>query len=279
MTQYRNSRSRPLTARSVIASTLLGTDGLALPVQALIRAAELFGIAEGTTRVALSRMVAKGELDTDPGRYRLTGALVERSLAQGAGRRPRPEPWRGDWQMAVVTAEPRAAPDRAALRLAMARLHLAEWREGVWIRPHNLGSPERLPEAARVASEQCTWLTAVLRGDASAGAGLVGRLWDLDRWAADARDLQQEMASTMPSLAVGDAGALRDAFLVAAAVLRLLLADPVMPGPLLPPGWPGADLRRQYDEYEIALQDVMQRWFRASPPRPAPATLASPERS
>src|ERR1700694_5682754 len=44
MTQDRNSR--PLTARSVIASTLLGTAGLALPVPALIRAGELFGIAE-----------------------------------------------------------------------------------------------------------------------------------------------------------------------------------------------------------------------------------------
>jgi phenylacetic acid degradation operon negative regulatory protein len=262
MTQDRNSR--PLTARSVIASTLLGTAGLALPVPALIRAGELFRIAEGTTRVALSRMVARGELNAEVGRYRLTGALVERSLAQEAGRHPRPEPWQGAWQLAVVTSERRSAADRAALRQAMARLHLAEWRQGVWIRPHNLGSPDRLAEAARVAGGQCTWLTAALGDQGPGDAALAARLWDLDRWAADARDLEQEMAATMPSLRAGDAGELRDGFLLAAAVLRLLVADPLLPEPLLPADWPGAALRPQYDDFEGALQDVLRTWFRSS---------------
>jgi phenylacetic acid degradation operon negative regulatory protein len=263
MTQYRNGR--PLTARSVIASSLLGTEGLVLPVRALVRAGELFGIAEGTTRVALSRMVANGELSAEPGRYRLTGGLVERSIAQEAGRRPRPTSWRGDWQMAIVTPERRAATERAALRKAMARLHLAEWREGVWIRPHNLGPPERLAEAARVAGSQCTWLTAVLSGSSGVGAGaaLADRLWDLDRWAADARDLERNMASTLPLLVAGETAALRDGFLLAAAVLRLLSADPLLPDELVPPDWPGATLRVQYDEYEAALQGVLRTWFRA----------------
>lgn len=258
MKQYGNTR--PLTARSVIASTLLGTEGLALPVRALIRAGELFGIAEGTTRVALSRMVANGELQAEGGRYRLKGGLVERSIAQEAGRRPHPESWRGDWQMAVVTSERRPAAERAALRKAMARLHLAEWREGVWIRPHNLGPPSRLAEAARVAGAQCTWVTATLDGISS--VALAAGLWDLAGWAADAGGLQREMAATLPLLRAGEAGTLRDAFLLAAAVLRLLSADPLLPAELLPAGWPGAVLRHRYDRYEAALQGVLRAWFR-----------------
>jgi phenylacetic acid degradation operon negative regulatory protein len=274
MTQDRNNQdegqgpARPLTARSVIASTLLGTDGLALPVPALIRAGELFGIAEGTTRVALSRMVGRGELDAEVGRYRLTGGLVERSIAQDAGRRPRLEPWRGDWQVAVVTTERRTASERAGLRKAMARLHLAEWREGVWIRPHNLGPPERLVEAARVVAEQCTWLTAMLEG--LSPRELAGRLWDLDRWMADANDLEGDMVATMPRLRVGDPGALREGFLLAAAVLRLLAADPLLPDELVPAGWPGAALRLQYDRYEATLQGVLRTWFRSPSRGPAP---------
>ena len=78
---------RPLTARSLVASTLLGTQPPVLPGRVLVRLAELFGIAEGTTRVALSRMVAAGELEVDDGRYRLVGpALLARQATQEHGR-------------------------------------------------------------------------------------------------------------------------------------------------------------------------------------------------
>ena len=62
MATTRNTE-RPLSARSVVASTLLGMRPPRLPTQILVRSGALFGIAEGTTRVALSRMVAAGELE------------------------------------------------------------------------------------------------------------------------------------------------------------------------------------------------------------------------
>ena len=43
---------KPMTARSVVASTLLGIEPPRLPARILVRSGELFGIAEGTTRVA-----------------------------------------------------------------------------------------------------------------------------------------------------------------------------------------------------------------------------------
>jgi phenylacetic acid degradation operon negative regulatory protein len=253
---------RPLSARSVIASTLLGTEGLALPVRVLVRAGDLFGVAEGATRVALTRMVAAGELvaGPGPGEYRLAGQLLERSAAQETGRHPRLQDWDGGWSMAVVAGPPRRPADRAALRIALRRLDLAEWREGVWLRPDNLGPPERLPEAARVAREQCTWLSCRLApGEDRA---MANRLWDLAEWASRARSFGHDLRPSVSRLEEGDPAALRPGFLLAAGALRHLAADPLLPPSLLPGRWPGDQLRDDYDRYEVALQRGLRRFFR-----------------
>ncbi len=87
---------RPMSARSVVASVLLGSHPPELPVAALVHLCSRFGIAEGTTRVALSRMVAAGELAAvEPGAGRRrpatppTGWSVRPSWA-GSGPRTRP---------------------------------------------------------------------------------------------------------------------------------------------------------------------------------------------
>ena len=51
-------------------------------------------------------------------------------------------------------------------------------------------------------------------------------------------------------------------FVTSAAVLRLLQRDPLLPAELLPPGWPGDDLRRAYDRYDAAYRAVWTGWFR-----------------
>ncbi|HMC79555.1 MAG TPA: hypothetical protein VKO35_03315, partial [Acidimicrobiia bacterium] len=133
---------RPLSARSVVASVLLGTHPPRLSAAALVELCGRFGIAGGTTRVALSRMVAAGELAAEDGHYRLVGeALLSRQRAQDAGLDPPVAPWTGGWRMAVVVSAGRAAAERVELRRAFADVRFAEWREGVWLRPDNLGPP------------------------------------------------------------------------------------------------------------------------------------------
>src|SRR5690348_17330709 len=96
---------RPLSARSVLASTLLGIDPPWLPTRLLVRSGELFGIAEGTTRVAVSRMVAAGELVAERDGYGLAGPLLARQDRQRASRRAEQGPWNGRWVLAVVPNE------------------------------------------------------------------------------------------------------------------------------------------------------------------------------
>lgn len=69
---------RPLSARSVLASALLGSDEARLPVSNLVALASLFGISDGAARTCLWRMVSNGELTTDDGSYALAGRLAER---------------------------------------------------------------------------------------------------------------------------------------------------------------------------------------------------------
>ncbi|MGH9247441.1 MAG: PaaX family transcriptional regulator C-terminal domain-containing protein [Acidimicrobiales bacterium] len=238
---------RPLTARSVVLSTLLGTHPPHLPVRNLIRVGELFGIAEGTIRVALSRMVAAGDVAQDDRAYRLAGRLLERQARQDESRSPRTRPWRGEWEIAVVTAERRPAAQRVALRQAMLALRLAELREGTWLRPANL---VRTPELPAIVAGQCTLLRGRPVGDATAVAAA---LWDLEGWAARAAHLQRALR-TVDGLA--------DGFMVSAAVLHHLLADPVLPPELLPDDWPGPELRRLYDRFDANYRRLLREYTR-----------------
>ena len=63
---------RPLGARSVVASTLLGAEAARMPADRLVRAGALFGIADGAIRTALWRMVSAGELVAEDGLYELS---------------------------------------------------------------------------------------------------------------------------------------------------------------------------------------------------------------
>lgn len=221
----------PLTARSVAISALLGYHPPALPVSELVSVGALFGIAERTTRVALTRMAADGDVVASDGVYRLTERLVRRQARQEESSAPEVGAWDGRWEMAVVTADARPLAERVALRRSMVGLRLAELREGVWLRPHNL-----LRRTDDTVTGQCTFFLC----DHPDPHGLTTALWDLPAWADEARRLHVALDGT-DDLAAG--------FLLVAEVFRHLLVDPCLPPELLPPDWPGDELRRRHTAY------------------------------
>lgn len=252
--------ARPLTARSVLASVLLGSEPPWLPTPLLLRTTALFGISDGSTRTALSRMARSGEVVAEGGGYRLAGRLVERQERQTASRQATVRSWDGGWELATVDGdEARAAADRAALREALSALRLAELREGVWARPDNLDAG-RAPAAAVVVARWChRW-----QGAQPQASPDVGDLWDLDAWATAAGELRADMAALADRLGVGDTSVLADGFVTSAAVLRHLQADPLLPAELLPRRWPGPALREDYDRYDAAYRAVLRDWFTAA---------------
>ncbi|WP_432136150.1 MULTISPECIES: PaaX family transcriptional regulator C-terminal domain-containing protein [unclassified Streptomyces] len=232
---------RPLSARSVVLSLLLGADPPELPVKDLVRLVEPFGIGGSTLRAALSRMVTAGDLHRSDGVHRLSDRLLQRRRRQDDAVHPRTRAWHGDWETVVVTATGRGPAERADLRARLTGLRLAELREGVWLRPANLDRPHPagLAEVARC-------FTA--RPD-EPDRELAAALWPLGEWAAAARALLDHTSRT---------AAPADRFTAFAAVVRHLLADPVLPDRLLPADWPGTDLRAAYAAYRAEVMRAVR---------------------
>lgn len=235
---------RPLSARSVALTALLGLHPPELPVSTLVRIGGMFGIAERTTRVALTRMVGDGDLETDDGVYRLTERLLARQAQQDEATSPSTRPWDGFWEMAVVTADSRRLADRVTLRKNMSTLRLAELREGIWIRPANL--VRALSD--EVVEQQCAFFDARYRDP----VGLAESLWDLPAWAAGARRVQRLLDAAGNDLTAG--------LMAAAEVLRHLGNDPVLPPELLPADWPGDSLRRRFADFSQTYAERLHRY-------------------
>lgn len=217
-----------LTARSVVLSVLLGAHPAWATAGELVRLTADFDIRETTLRVALTRMVAAGDLVRSEDGYRLSDRLLSRQRRQDAAINPRLRTWNGVWTVLIITTVGVDARARAVLRAALQDRRFGELREGVWLRPDNLD--DALPP-------EVTDVVRVLRAEDGLPVELAGRLWDIGAWERTARELLETMAGAV-------AGPAR--FMAAARIVRHLLIDPVLPDELLPTGWPGGELRAAY---------------------------------
>ncbi|MGZ4512547.1 MAG: PaaX family transcriptional regulator C-terminal domain-containing protein, partial [Mycobacterium sp.] len=236
--------NRPLSARSVLASALLGSDRGRLTVAELVAVASLFGISPGAARTCLWRMVSNGELTAADGSYTLAGRLAERRQRVDEASRiddATANRWDKTWELAIVALERRSATDRLELRKAAAALHLAELREGVWIRPDNL-DPQRLPTFTAVLDRQCTHFHGAAT---DITADRVRSLFSLDEWADDARALIDAMDAALNRGKRDDSTeSFTYEFALSIAVVRHLQLDPLLPVELTGDRWPGHTLRR-----------------------------------
>ncbi len=246
---------RPFNARSLALSVLLGQEPPVLSTRALTALAELFGIAPGTMRTALSRMVARDELITDGDGYRLVGRLLERKAAQDIGRRPAGTSWNGDWLVAVVTVPRRSVAERRAFRTHMANARMGELRPDTWMRPANLAGPD--------GDDSLALVHGPLTGDDP--VSLARRLWPLDEIGRRAQRLGALVEEALPELTQGRPTALPATIALSAAVVRFLRAEPLLPPTLTPQPWPADALRARYLTFDRAFGRLLGRTVRAQP--------------
>ena len=224
-----------MTARSVVLSVLLGAHPAWATASELIRLTADFDIKEPTVRVALTRMVSAGDLVRSEDGYRLSDRLLGRQRRQDDAINPRLHKWDGAWKTLVITSVGTDARTRAALRNTLQDNRFGELREGVWLRPDNLDTV--LPAHVRQRGRE-------LQTRDDDPADLAARLWDLPGWVRVGHELLDEMNS---------AADIPEQFVTAAAIVRHLLTDPVLPQELLPENWPGAQLREAYNEFAAKL--------------------------
>ena len=224
-----------MTARSVVLSVLLGAHPAWATAAELLRLTADFGIKETALRVALTRMVSAGDLVRSDDGYRLSERLLARQRRQDDAVTPVIRDWDGTWLTIVVTTVGAGARDRAALRTTLQHSRFGELREGVWLRPDNLA--EGLPGDIRGSAR-------MLHARDDAPASLAAALWDLEDWALAGHRLLADMARAKD---------IPERFTAAAATVRHLLTDPVLPAELLPADWPGEDLRTAYKDFVAHL--------------------------
>lgn len=244
---------RRLNARSLALSALLGTHPPALPARAFVALAELFGIADGTMRTALSRLVAGGEIEADNGWYRLSGRLLDRQRAQDIGRRPPAPVWDGRWHTIIAAADQRELADRRMFRAALTQHRFGELRPDTWLRPANLPAPDLAPTAFVVTG-------TLDRADEPA---LAARLWDLDSIADAARHHLARIADLRAGTDLAAHASIPETFTISAAIVRFLRTEPLLPPALTPPVWPADRLRQAYDDLERDLQATLRDFLRA----------------
>ncbi len=244
---------RPLTARSVVLSLLLGRHPARAGVALLVRWCELFEISENATRVALSRMVGHRELTAVNGVYELVGRVRDRQAEQELAVDPPVAEWAGDWHVVVVVASGRPAAERAERRATMRHAHFAELGDAVWVRPDNLAVPPVLVEEL----QSWRWRGAPQDVDPVV---LAARLFDIDALMSRGHRVLARLEATRAQV---DGGDLAGAFVVGAAALQYLRRDPLLPPALIPPGWPGDVLRVAYADFQHHFSDAVSRWYRA----------------
>ncbi len=224
-----------MTARSVVLSVLLGAHPAWATAAELILLTADFDIKEATLRVALTRMVSAGDLVRSADGYRLSDRLLTRQRRQDDAINPQLRTWGGTWTTLVITSVGIDARTRAALRTTLQQKRFAELREGVWLRPDNVKI---------ILPDDVLSRVRVLHGYDDDPAELAGLLWDLPKWAATGEQLLDDMSA---------AADVPGRFVAAAGMVRHLLTDPVLPGELLPDGWPGTTLRDSYAQFAAEL--------------------------
>ncbi|MDH6197928.1 phenylacetic acid degradation operon negative regulatory protein [Mycobacterium frederiksbergense] len=230
-----------MTARSVVLSVLLGAHPAWASAAELIRLTADFDIKESTLRVALTRMVSAGDLVRSEDGYRLSDRLLARQRRQDDAIDPRLRECDGQWLALVITSVGTDARTRAALRNTLQQCRFGELREGVWMRPDNLD--QALPP-------EVTGRVRLLHVRDQDPAGLAATLWDLPGWRRTGEQLLAEMSSATD---------VPGRFAAAAGIVRHLLVDPVLPDNLLPASWPGAQLRKAYNDFAAELVERRDR--------------------
>jgi phenylacetic acid degradation operon negative regulatory protein len=234
-----DSELKPLPARSVVLSLLLGESSHRMSPAQLSRAGEHFGIPAPTVRVALTRGVAAGDLRREGSDYALGERMLVRQRRQDEAVEDATLPWDGSWEMAVVIVTGRSGAERTALRDVLTGARLAELREGVWARPANLPRPPSYAVNPVLACFRST--------PTDDPAVMAARLWDLEAWSSTGHALVELLRTTSePALRLA----------VAARMVRHLSADPLLPLELRPAGWPGAGLRSTYAAYQDELRTL-----------------------
>lgn len=231
---------REPTAKSLTLDLLSTLRGGSLPVSALVAAADLFGIAGNSVRVAVARLLAARVIARDErGRYRLGSAAepVERQVRSWRRRGARTRRWDGGWVGVHLGELPAPKkPARVRRERALEMLGFEAFTGGLRLRPDNLRGelPGLRDELHTLGLEPGAVVFRLTKLDPVDDAR-ARELWDVAGlragYASSRHDLEESAASLST---LSEADAMVESFLLGGRVLRQLVLDPLLPEPIVP---------------------------------------------
>ncbi|MDB4973909.1 MAG: PaaX protein [Myxococcaceae bacterium] len=233
------SKTLPATPRIAL-SLLAGARGEPLSAPALVGAAELLGVSANAMRIALSRLVASGDvLSVSRGSYALSRERVAamahvQTFRTGFAERVA---WRGELCAVVTTHLSRRQAATVRRRdSALALTGFREFRPGFYLRPDNLegGRVVLAAQLWRLGLEQEADLLSA-RLDAAPLAQLE-RLYEVALDAARAKTLCGKVEALLETMATRSPRKLAvETFWLGDEVLRFLARDPLLPESMADP--------------------------------------------
>ena len=224
-----------VSARALVLSLMSSTDASPQAIGRLIHAAALFGIEAATLRVAVTRLMKDGLLESpDRGIYApgpKAQALMRR-VQQWENVERRMVAWNGDWLVALTGHLGRT--DRKQVRARERALALSGYKEtgtGFWVRPANLARDldDHRSDLIGIGADESISLLRVSERALSEGPQWES-LWstaDLARTYAEATDTMNRSLETLPGLPKDQAA--RESLLIGQAVIRTINFDPLLP--------------------------------------------------
>jgi phenylacetic acid degradation operon negative regulatory protein len=231
----------------------------------LIELLRPLGLSEGATRTVLSRMSARGWLESKRVGRRSYYALTARGrklLREGADRihhPPRADPWDGLWYLVAYSIPESRRQLRDRLRVRLQWLGFGQLGNGMWISPYHMRSAVNEVATELGISDRIELFRGQYQGFSSVSQ-LVSQAWDLER--IDARYagfLERHVPACEEARKSLRDGALtpREAYLRRFELVHeyreFAAMDPYLPERLLPTGWKGQQAAELFEAYHDLL--------------------------
>jgi phenylacetic acid degradation operon negative regulatory protein len=239
-----------------------------IPMRALNRLLEVFGINDSTARVVLARMRREGWFETYRHGRQSSYAVTPPGLAlldEGKARifERGISHWDGLWRMVIYAIPEQDRSQRDQLRKLLAWHGFGPLASATWISPH-----PRLDRIAEALREQSAGRLDLLESralDRTADREMASRCWDLDSLAREYSELLSQYSELPPPAelaALPGEEALWQQVRLVASYRRLPFRDPDLPDELLPAGWPGHRVHELFRAAHDALHGPADRFVR-----------------
>ena len=239
-----------------------------VPMRALTRLLDVFGVGESTTRVVLSRMRREGWFTTCREGRQTSYALTRRSVAMLDEGRARifdrgHDDWDGTWRMVIYAVPEQNRGERDRARRTLAWHGFGPLAAGTWISPH-----PRLQTVRRALADLSATRVDLLESRSlsrEADREMAFRCWDLDGLGRDYIELisgYRQLPAAAELAALPGPQALRRQVELVASYRALPFRDPDLPAALLPEGWPGRQAHALFTAAHDALHGPADAFVR-----------------